>query len=258
MKHTQLTDDLQEQASLYAAGAMTESEREQYSRHLEEDGCAVCRSEVTELQSSISLLAFSLPSSSPSPSVKARLMQQAQSARPAMLRPQTRLRWFDWITAAVAVASIAIAFVVTRTNVELRRTTAQLNSRVTELEGELAEERRNLVALTRPSVRVVELAGQGSNMQARGKMYWDQESKRTIFYVYDLPEAPSDKTYQLWFVTKAGEKVSADVFNTDANGGYRVEIPVPDASTLAAAAVTTEPLGGSPQPTGGFALLGMM
>ena len=58
MRHTQLTDDLQEQASLYAAGAMTESERKEFVRHLEEDQCAVCVSEVKELQSVAAMLAF--------------------------------------------------------------------------------------------------------------------------------------------------------------------------------------------------------
>ena len=60
MRHEQLTDDLQEQASLFAAGAMTESERKEYARHLEEDQCAVCLSEVNELQSAVSMLAFLL------------------------------------------------------------------------------------------------------------------------------------------------------------------------------------------------------
>ena len=50
MRHDQLTDDLQEQASLYAAGAMTEGERKEFARHLEEDQCPVCLSEVSELQ----------------------------------------------------------------------------------------------------------------------------------------------------------------------------------------------------------------
>src|SRR5712691_698108 len=96
MKHLQLTDDLQEQASLYAAGAMTESERKEYARHLEEDQCAVCLSEVNELQSAISMLAFDTASASPSPSVKVRLMEQARNvapARPVSSMPFLRRYW---------------------------------------------------------------------------------------------------------------------------------------------------------------------
>jgi len=80
MKHDEFTDDLRERASLYAAGAMTEAERLEYVRHLEEDQCQVCLAEVNELQSAISMLAFSVRPSSPSPDIKAKLMQQAQNA----------------------------------------------------------------------------------------------------------------------------------------------------------------------------------
>ena len=61
MKHPQLTDELQEQASLYAAGAMTESERREYARHLEEDDCTVCRREAREFQAATALLASRPP-----------------------------------------------------------------------------------------------------------------------------------------------------------------------------------------------------
>lgn len=257
MKHTRLTDDLQEQASLYAAGAMTESEREQYARHLEEDECAVCRSEVTELQSSISLLAFTLPSSGPSPSVKTRLMQQAESARPVVVPRPPAFRWIDWITAAVAVASMAVAFVAIRANGQLRRNAAELNSRIAQLEVQVTQQRQIADVVFSPGARVVDLAGQGKNVQASGRIVWDRQRSRAIFSVANLPAPASDKSYQLWFVTKTGEKLSADIFETD-NGSHVAELAVPE-GMLAAAAVTTEPRGGSRQPTaGGFELLGAM
>ena len=261
MKHTQLTDDLQEQASLYAAGAMTDSERQAYARHLEEDQCAVCRSEVNELQSAFSLLAFSAPEVSPSPSVKARLMEQARSTMPprtVVERAQPRFRWLEWVSTAVAIASIAVTFVLLRTNADLRQLAAELNSRIARLEVELAGERTTVATLTSAS-RVVQLAGQGSNVQASGRLFWDQQRKRWSLYIKDLPPVPADKSYQLWFVRKSGNPVSAQVFNTDANGSVVIDIPVPETiGDLQAAAVTTEPAGGVPQPTGPFSLLGAL
>jgi anti-sigma-K factor RskA len=261
MKHTQLTDDLQEQASLYAAGAMTDGERREYARHLEEDQCEVCQSEVDELQAAMSMLAFTVPQARPSPSVKARLMEQAamNAPRRAVVEVEPTFRWFNWITAAIAVASIAVTFFVLRTNNELRRELAEQFEKIARLEDQLTGVRRNIALLTSPSVRLRELAGQGANMQASAKIFWDLQQKRWRVYVSDLPPLPADKSYQLWFVTKSGRKVSAKVFNTDANGAYEVEVPVPDdVVDLQAAAVTTEPFGGVPQPTGSFALLGMM
>ena len=57
-QHQQITDELQEKASLFAAGALTNAERADFARHLEEDDCAVCRTEVGEFESAVNLLAF--------------------------------------------------------------------------------------------------------------------------------------------------------------------------------------------------------
>jgi anti-sigma-K factor RskA len=256
MRHTELTDDLQERASLYAAGAMTDSERQEYARHLDEDQCPVCRSEVRELQSAISLMAFTTPSSSPSPNVKRRLMEQAEAAKPAR---DMGLGWFQWVTTAVAVASLAATFVLMRANNELRRTTAELNSRIAQLEVELAGQRNDLALLTSAGIRIVNLAGQGSNVQASGRIFVDEQGKRWVFSVRGLPPAASDKSYQLWFVPKMGDPIDAGTFNPQADGSLRIEVRVPDNATdLKAAAVTIEPLGGRPQPTGPFALLGAL
>jgi len=201
MRHEQLTDDLQEQASLFAAGAMTESERKEYARHLEEDQCAVCLSEVNELQSAVSMLAFSTASRSPSPSVQQRLLEQARnvaSGKPIRSRSLLRRFWVDLIASSAAIAAMA-----------------------------------------------------------RGRIFWDQSKKKWFFYVRDLPPLPADKSYQLWFVPVSGNPVSAVVFNTATDGSAEKEIDVPEAVVaLKAAAVTTEPAGGLPQPSGPFALLG--
>src|SRR5262245_47255628 len=238
---------------------MTEAERQEYVHHLEHDECAVCRSEVNELQSAISMLAFTLPSATPSARVKDRLMEQARSVAQPTSTPHPRLRWLQWATTAAAIASIAVALIVTRRNSELRQLTDELNGRIAQLEVQLAEHRNTLAMFTSPGVRVVDLAGQGANVQARGRIFWNQQQKRWFFYVRDLPAAPADKVYQLWFVPRSRNPVSAKTFNTDSNGSAEIEIPVPDeASDLKAAAVTTEPAPGVPQPTGSYALLGAM
>src|SRR5437667_2758166 len=110
MEHLQLTDELQEKASFYASGAMPESERREYARHLEEDACAVCRLEVRELQSVASFLAFSLPSQTPSAAVTSRLMAEVQpggAGTPTGFRLERAPapRWIAWAAGFVAVAA---------------------------------------------------------------------------------------------------------------------------------------------------------
>src|SRR5207302_11301038 len=122
-----------------------------------------------------------------------------------------------------------------------------------------SELRSAIAMLTSPSNRVIDLAGQGTNMQASARIVVNQQEKRWVVYVRDLPPVSADKSYQLWFVPKSGNPISAKVFNTEMNGIAEIEVPVPnDLPDLKAAAVTTEPAGGLPQPSGAFALLGTM
>jgi anti-sigma-K factor RskA len=91
--------------------------------------------------------------------------------------------------------------------------------------------------------------------QANAKVVWNKNARQWAIYIFDLPAPPSDMDYQLWYVTK-NAKISAAVFRTDERGRTVLNLtPPPDAlADLAATAVTLEPRGGSPQPTGKFYL----
>ena len=91
--------------------------------------------------------------------------------------------------------------------------------------------------------------------QANAKVVWDTKAQQWAIYIFDLPAPPSDKDYQLWYVTQ-NEKISAAVFRTDEQGQSVLKLTLPPEALvgLAATAVTLEPRGGSPQPTGKFYL----
>ena len=157
-----------------------------------------------------------------------------------------------------AIGAIAVAIAATRANSELRRLTEILGSRIAQLEVQISRNQDYIVTLTSPDVRVVNLAGQGTNVQARGRIFWDVARKKWLMHVHNLPPVPADKAYELWFVPKKGNPVRAAVFNTEGRGSAELDITVPEGLDLSAAAVTTEPAGGTDLPTGPFALLGAM
>ena len=77
-----------------------------------------------------------------------------------------------------------------------------------------------------------------------------------MLVVYELPPPPPGQSYQLWVIA-GGAPVSAGVFDLDPDGraryATRSEPPLDGPVTIA---VTLEPEGGRPQPTGPMVLAG--
>ena len=144
MRHQQLTDELQEKAILYAAGALDEDERREYERHLDEDNCTVCRGEVRESEAAAQSLTIMLPMQTPSESVKRRLIERAEAAsltgrsRQSAERSKPAFAWGGWLAAAAAAVLAAVFF---NTNAGLREEVQSLNARVVELESQMTEQR---------------------------------------------------------------------------------------------------------------------
>ena len=126
----------------------------------------------------------------------------------------------------------------------------------TQLEQQLAARDSLVAAMSGAKVTVVELAST-SNLPPGAKMFWDRVANRWTLVTHDLKPVQPGRTYQLWLVTAKAEKISAGTFNTDANGRAVVQATYALAEReLAAIAITEEPTGGSPQPTGTILVAG--
>ncbi|MGH9335392.1 MAG: anti-sigma factor, partial [Vicinamibacteria bacterium] len=107
-----------------------------------------------------------------------------------------------------------------------------------------------------PQTRAVSLAGQGEAEGAAAKAFLDPANRRLFLYVYNLPPPPAGRTYQLWLIV-GGSPVSMGTFGVEPDGSGRLDTAtVPAFEGEVTVAVSVEPEGGVPQPTGPIVLVG--
>jgi anti-sigma-K factor RskA len=106
-----------------------------------------------------------------------------------------------------------------------------------------------LTFLRSAHVKVVSLTGVESAKSAGAFLLYDKETKKAFFYAFNMPPLPPGKTYQLWAIVD--KPMSAGTFRTDSGQKSRVVLKdLPDLSRISKFAVSLEPEGGRPQPTG--------
>ena len=160
-------------------------------------------------------------------------------------------RWL--LIAATALLAFTSAYFF-KQNAKLARENDYLSRERDYLSDELAASKRQVDDIVSPKTKVIAMIG-AEAPQANAKVVWDTNAQQWAVYIFDLPAPPSDKDYQLWYVT-ANAKINAKVFSTDEQGRavLKLTLPAEALSGLAATAVTLEPKGGSLQPTGKFYL----
>jgi anti-sigma-K factor RskA len=277
------------QAALYALGALGKAERSRFEAHLED--CLECVREVKSLLP----VAHHLPQTAvpvdPPPALRERVLREVagwtpapaerpEAAAPALGGPAIRpapapspppaprgsgLGPLFWLVALllVGVAGAGGCYVAElhREIADLQATaeSATTRAQILELEATVAEleatRRDEVIAIaTDPTVRSLTLAGQPLAPRATGRALWT-ESGMLAFAATGLPALPEGDTYQLWFVTPEADPVGAALLLPEADGAAGLTLQIPEETTPAAMAVTIEPAGGVPTPTGDVYLL---
>ena len=160
-------------------------------------------------------------------------------------------RWM--LIAATALLAFTSAYLY-KQNTKLAGELDNISRQRDDLSRELAMSKRQIDDIVSPWTKVIAMVGD-ETPEANAKVVWDTKANQWVIYIFNLPPPPSDKEYQLWYVTK-NAKISAWVFSTDEQGRTVLKLTLPPEALagLAATAVTLEPKGGSPQPTGKFYL----
>ena len=260
-------DERHDALLLYAAGSLDGGERDGLRAHLE-SGCPQCAGSLAEAEAILNQLPVALDPVEPPPSVREGLMARVAAATTpsaaAVPEPQRRPGLFDvWLRPALAAAmAVVVTYLAVSVPAERRQQALELRLASQAAELQRLEERfdaavRRVNLVMNPAVRVVELAGTEAQPAALARIYWDRTENTWTFSAAELDSPGPGKTYQLWFITPEQEKISAGTFDVDASGRGSLEVRIPEGlDAIALAAVTDEPMGGSPQPTGSIHLVG--
>jgi anti-sigma-K factor RskA len=253
----------EEDFDLYALGALEGDENKAIESHVA--SCAACEQRLAEARGRVALLALAAPMVEPSPSVKARLMKQVRdSARATASITVPREpeqagglfgRWWAAMLMPAAVALAVASIFLWTQNRRLDQQLSNLRANMQQQQEQLQEAREIADLITARDTVTVALAPQpGMPKGAAHVMY--NAKMGMLMYDGELASAPADKTYQLWLVPAAGNPISAGVFHAATGETTHFMMKLPEGVTPKAFAVTLEPAGGQPQPTGPKILVG--
>ena len=259
-------DDLVVLAPAYVLGALDADERRTFESHLAQ--CDTCVSEVRSLRRVTDGLAQSAPQVTPPAALRARVLnavgvQDTRAHDPSVRPTGVMTNWLAY-AACVAIATGAALYAMNLRsrieNLEARLDAAQerlsaadqavIGSRQVAFEMQSA-----MAVMAAADLLRVDLQGAPAAPQAAGRALWSRQSGM-VFAANNLPPLPAGRTYQVWLVA-GGLPVSAGLVEPDENGRsvaiFRTPVDVTGPVTVA---VTIEPAGGVPAPTGAFYLTG--
>jgi anti-sigma-K factor RskA len=252
-------EQLREMATGYVLGALSDGDARAFAAFLETSPEA--QREVAELRDLLPVLASAIEGPRPSASLRARVIAHATrasarlSAPPASTRPIAPARTMPVAWLALAASLVALIG-VSVSHMQLRSDLAARDSAVASLTRELAqtqalriEAQASLTGLLDTHTTYTRLIAQGTS-GPDVRLFCNWHAQVAFASAAGLAPNASGRVYQLWFIPKAGAPIPSVTFTVDAAGNAQlVNIALPDGQELAAAAVTDEPTGGSPQPT---------
>lgn len=251
----------------YALGAVDGEDLREMEAHLAA-GCAECRRQLDLWQGDLEELAASVEPIAPSETARRRIQRLAGgagAAAAAPVRPRSGSRWMPILAAASLLIAAVSGWRQARLGEELERVGTERDRLARQVSGmnqqeglARAESQRmaeSLAIMTSPEARCIHLAGLGSTPTAVGHAFVNTRRGEAVFFALGLPALAPDKTYQLWWI-EGGKPVSAGVFQVDEQGTGSIQVERAPRGATEAWAVTVEPAGGVPQPTGEMVLKG--
>lgn len=179
------------------------------------------------------------------------------------LPPQRRQPVFsgsNLLALAASVAFIAAAMQLARVTSDRNALRNQIASRPTppvtpeSVKTQATEKEALIAAMAGPDVKIVPLSSTSATQM--GRVFWNRSSDDWTMVVYTMRPPRPGMTYQMWLVTDSA-KISAGTFQPDSTGHAFMQAKYAlNRDALKAVAVTEEPAGGMPSPTGPIVVSG--
>ncbi|MBA2260382.1 MAG: anti-sigma factor [Acidobacteria bacterium] len=260
----------------YALGYLTPDERREVEQHAGQ--CDACSQELSELLLVMDGLARSaepvVPPAALKQRVLARLGRETQegvaTVQPlpgrTVVADVRRSGWSGaWLAAAAALLLVAGGSLYLALERQDRITSelARVAGEITELQQRLGDNAAQadmvLSILTAQDMRRIDLASAGGTQASAARAYWSP-TRGLLVAADNLPVPPPGRVYQVWLIGSGGGPVSAGMLGSLGAGRGLLIAPPPGGISTGpvTVAVTDEPPGGLPAPTGGKHLIGSL
>ena len=282
-------DELTTLAEAYVLGSLSDAETREFEAHAA--GCADCTRLVRELTAVGEAMARNVPQHAPPPGLRDRVIARAtakpqdppldfardkpkprsgeggpQHRREGGPLPRTSTALPAWLGAAAALVAAIMSVAAWQYRQEAQHARADyqaavertraLEQQVAQLQADAATAARTGAVLAASDLSRIELAAQPPAPGAAGRVFWSP-THGLVFAATNLPALPPGRVYQLWIVADA--PISAGIARPGNPGDFNVVAATAAQKEKAKAfAVTIEPEGGRPAPTGPMFLLGSL
>jgi anti-sigma-K factor RskA len=255
-----------EDSDLYALGALDGEEKLELEAHVR--SCDSCAREVDAARQRVALLALAAPAAAPPARVRDALMRKVRAERvpemhrrgaDAQLQTRERNSGWGWLTPAFGLATLLFAVLAGAIWMKDVRD----SRRVHELEGQLALAQTQSLEIARASSqtnKLLEMPGTQRvalmpmpGMRGHGGLLYNAKMGMVACTGW-LPAPPKGKSYQLWLVPMEGKPMPLQVFSAEWTEAMTMHVT--PGMQAKAFAVTEEPEGGMPWPTGPKVLAG--
>ncbi|MGB6875649.1 MAG: anti-sigma factor [Candidatus Acidiferrales bacterium] len=223
--------------------------------------CAECSRNFAEAQGRVALFALAAPPENPPASAKQHLLEKIRSEKSAPAAAPSRAahsttRWWNtiWVPAAAVLALAAILLWMNDRHLDNQLRQMQQDEQT--FQAQTRHEQALVSILSAQDTKAVPLAPSPRVPKAWALVRYNSRMGM-ICYNGDLPAPPPDKEYQMWIVPMAGPPINAGAFMPASfSGGQICMAKMPERITCKSFAVTIEPMGGVPHPTGPQVLAG--